>query len=123
LHDLLSAEIATVPNDPDRYGPWAGKIIIGDNDQAGIYAISPDGAVQFNPIGIQPQDLVIIPVQENLYAITATNREIWHAKASEFAGMTGDLLIAEKQTGILWRVRWAGSGFKSTKIAQAGDWQ
>src|SRR5262249_33083684 len=35
--------VTTVSNDPARYGPWAGKILAGAEQQSRIYAIDPQG--------------------------------------------------------------------------------
>ena len=36
----------TEPNDPARYGPWAGKMLVGAEDQGCIYAVDAGGAAQ-----------------------------------------------------------------------------
>ena len=50
----------TIPDDPARYGPWAGKILIGAEEQSRLYAVDPQGAVTFYEIGIAPEDIEVI---------------------------------------------------------------
>jgi PKD repeat protein len=38
--------VTTVPNDPARYGPWAGKILAGNENNGCVYSIDAQGAAQ-----------------------------------------------------------------------------
>src|SRR5438132_354342 len=49
--------LTTVPNDPAKYGPWAGHALAGAEDQGRIYAIGADGAVDFYELGVRPEDI------------------------------------------------------------------
>ena len=113
----------TVPNDPLRYGPWAGKILIGAEDQARLYTVDPQGAVAFYQLGIQPEDIEIIPPNQNFFGVDYGGSTLWGIPAASFAGMTGDILIAQESPGILWWVRWNGSKFDVSKVAQVSQWE
>jgi hypothetical protein len=72
--DTLHLEgVITLPNNVTNWGPWAGKIITGDEDRHVIYAIDTDGVTATfyttNLIagGIDPEDFDIIPPNQSLY--------------------------------------------------------
>ena len=35
--------VTTIPDAPEKYGPWSGKILVGAKDQGLIYAVDADG--------------------------------------------------------------------------------
>jgi len=113
--------VVTVPNNPTKYGPWAGKILAGAEGLSRIYTIDPQGTVAFYGLGIQPEDIEIIPANENFFGVGFPTT-IYGAPASEFAGMTGDILIAQ-ESGILWHVWWDGNTFRTGNLAEVGQWE
>ncbi|HEX7181035.1 MAG TPA: CARDB domain-containing protein, partial [Thermoanaerobaculia bacterium] len=117
--------VTTVPDNPAKYGPWAGKILIGAENQDRIYTVSATGSVSYYAIGVAPEDIEIIPENENFYGVDYGGRTLWGAPASAFADMVGDLLIAQESPGILWHVRWdAASGkFQKKSLAQVRQWE
>jgi RHS repeat-associated protein/uncharacterized repeat protein (TIGR01451 family) len=117
--------VTTVPDDPAKYGPWAGRILIGAEHQGLIYTVSAAGAVSSYQIGISPEDIEIIPENENFYGVDYGAGTLWGAPASAFAGMVGDVLIAQEGPGFLWHVRWdAASGqFVKKVLAQVAQWE
>lgn len=117
--------VTTVPDDPAKYGPWAGRILIGAENQGLIYTVSAAGAVSSYQIGISPEDIEIIPENENFYGVDFGGGTLWGAPASAFAGMVGDVLIAQEGPGFLWHVRWdAASGqFVKKLLAQVYQWE
>jgi hypothetical protein len=118
--------VTTVPDDPARYGPWAGKILAGAEGLHGVFAIDPqarnagvpDPEVTFFELGIKPEDIDLIPENENFfvveYAPDATGR-LWAAPARVFRPMVGDILMVE-EFGAIWRVRWTGRGFEKRPL-------
>ena len=114
--------LTTVPNDVAKYGPWAGKILAGAEGQGRIYAIATDGTVTFFQLGINPEDIDIIPANENFYGVDFAEGKIKGAAASEFASMVGDVLIAQ-EGGQLWHVKWNGVGFDTEVIATVPQWE
>ncbi len=117
--------LTTVPNDVAKYGPWAGKILAGAEAQGRIYAIAPDGSFTFHALGIAPEDFDIIPANENFFGVDFGGARLMGAPPSEFAGMVGDVLVAQEFPGILWHVRWdaANNAFVATNIAQVAQWE
>ena len=116
--------LSTIPNDPVLYGPWAGKILVGAEDQGRFWAIDPVTGVKqaYSVGGIQPEDIDIIPANENFYGVNYAGGKIMGAPASEFDGMEGDLAVAQ-ESGILWRVHWNGVGFQSYNLASVPQWE
>ncbi|HKQ04260.1 MAG TPA: LamG-like jellyroll fold domain-containing protein, partial [Blastocatellia bacterium] len=115
--------VVTVPNNPARYGPWAGKIITGGESSSTIYAVDPQGNVSAYPLGITVEDIDLIPANENFFGIDYGNSRLVGAPAWQFAEMAGDILIAQESPSNLWRVRWTGTTFALTKVGLGGEWE
>lgn len=113
--------VTTVPEAPEKYGPWSGKILTGAKDQGLIYAVDINGAVTTYTPGVNPADLRLIPAHENFYGVDPVSRKIWGAPSGAFADMIGDLLVAES-SGMLTHVRWTGTEFEARHIAQVPQW-
>lgn len=112
--------LITIPNDADRYGAWAGKILAGAEHQAALHTIDTSGNVETYYLGIAPEDIDLIPANENFYGIDHSSGILWKATADEFIGMVGDLLIAQ-EGGLLWHVYWDGTQFQTETIATVKD--
>jgi len=115
--------LITVPADPLRYGPWAGKIVTGSEDAARIFAIDTQGNVSFYDLGIAPEHIKIATPNENYFGVDFSSQTLWGIPAPELSSMTGDLLIGEEFPGNLWQVHWNGSRFETTRIAQVAQWE
>jgi hypothetical protein len=115
--------LTTVPNDPAKYGPWAGRALAGAEDQGRVYAIGRDGSVAFYELGVNPEDIDIIPFRENFFGVDFGGKTIWGASFEAFADKVGDFLMSQEFPGILWYVRWNGSSFEAVKVAQAVQWE
>ena len=116
--------LTTVPNNVPMYGPWAGKILAGAEQQGRIYAIDTLGNVVFYQLGINPEDFDIIPANENFFGVNFGAGALMGAPPPEFADKVGDILIAQ-ESGPLWDVHWdAGTnGFHVTQVAQVAQWE
>ena len=113
--------VVTIPDAPEKYGPWSGKILAGAKEQGLIYAVDSNGSVVTYTLNLNPADMRVIPAHENFYGVDPVSRKIWGAPAGAFADMIGDILIAES-SGMLTHVRWNGTDFESRHIAQATQW-
>jgi hypothetical protein len=117
--------VTTLPNDPARYGPWAGMIVAGAEDQGLFWRIDPNtgAATSFN-LGIRPEDLDVIPANENFFGVDFGAARLMGAPASEFCAMRGDLAVAQEGgPGILWHVHWDGTQFVTTNLATVSQWE
>jgi RHS repeat-associated protein len=115
--------LTTVPNDVPKYGPWAGRLLVGDDQPGSFYAVDTNGVVvQYNfPFGAN--SIRVIPENENFYGrdyngqVDDNDGGVYGAPASAFQGMAGDILIADEDTGnsedagYLYRAHWNGSNF------------
>lgn len=115
--------VTVVPNDLDAYGPWAGKVLTGATEQGVVYAIDSQGVTTTYNVGINPEDIIVIPAHENFYGVDPAGQKIWGAEANAFAGMIGDVLIAQEAPGTLSRVHWNGVEFEISQIAAVTQWK
>jgi len=114
--------VTTVPNDVIKYGPWAGKILAGAEEQTRIYVIAGIGNSTFYDLGINPEDIDIIPANENFYGVNYPVA-LQGAPASQFASMVGDILFTQESPGNLYRVHWNGTNFVPTLEASVSQWE
>lgn len=121
--EAMLAGVTTVPDDAAKYGPWAGKILVGAKEQNNIYAIDTAGNVVAHMLGMIPEDIHIIPAHENFYGIDSAGAKIWGAPPDAFTSMIGDILVAQSSPGVLGRIHWNGTEFEVSHLAQVGQWQ
>lgn len=115
--------LVTVPNDAAKYGPWAGKALIGAEGFAATIAVAPDGSFQVYYLGIAPEDIDLIPDNQNFFGVSFGDGQLMGAPASAFDGMEGDLLFAQESPGNLYHVKWNGSAFESELLASVTQWE
>jgi RHS repeat-associated protein len=115
--------VTTVRDDLTKYGPWAGKILAGAKTQNAVIAVDPQGASVSYQLSISPQDIRIIPAHENFFGVDSAGSKIWGAADDAFAGIIGDILIAQGSPGKLVRVSWNGSEFEAGQIAEVASWK
>jgi len=95
--------VITLPNEPVKYGPWAGKIVTGDESHEDelsrkdpvIYTIDQQGLVEEFHLRVAPEDFDIIQDGQNLYCNDATSRVIWGVPSWYFAEHVGDILVTQ----------------------------
>lgn len=118
--------LTTVPADPVQYGPWAGRILAGAEGLGCLYSIDTSGSATCWTLGINPEDIDIIPAGQNFFAVDYGAQTILGAPPSEFAGMVGDLLVTQESgPASLFHVWWdAGSNsFQSAEVAQGTSFE
>ncbi|HEX7155000.1 MAG TPA: PKD domain-containing protein [Thermoanaerobaculia bacterium] len=118
----LSAQltsITTIPNDAGRYGPIAGKLLLGAAGQSLLYAVDLLGNVATIPTGIVAADVDVIPPHQNFFAVDSASRTLVGAPDDAFAGLHGDILIAQSAPGVLARIRWDGTQFEVAQLGSA----
>jgi hypothetical protein len=99
--------VITLPNDTNLYGPWAGKIVTGDEQRLvqRIYTITANGVVtgynttNYTGKGISPEDFDIIPSGQDLYvcgnSYNNNSGVILKLDRRYFTDNIGDLLITD----------------------------
>jgi hypothetical protein len=95
--------LLALPNDPNKFGPWAGKILTGDKEAPTpiIFSIDPSGIVvtnyttNFVQDGINPEHFDIIPTNQDLYACAEAAGKIVKLPAIYLSNFVGDLLVTD----------------------------
>lgn len=93
--------VVTLPDDETKYGPWAGRILTGDeshSDQTGdpiIYAIDRNGAYQEFHLDVEPEDVDVIAAAHNLFCNEAVHGWIYKVPSWYFADCVGDVLVTQ----------------------------
>ncbi len=111
--------VTTLPNNVSQWGPWAGKIITGDETLTPppIYTIAANGGVTTNDTttliagGIRPEDFDLIPAGQDLYACDYYGNAVVKLSRAYLTNFVGQLLITQEGTtvndpGKLFAVRW-----------------
>ena len=110
--------LITIPNNPVKYGPLAGKIIAGAEGQGRLYAFDATGASTFYTVGVNIEDIDLILANENFFGVNFGTSRILGAPVSEFAAMVGDILLTqEMHSGSgLFQLFWDGVNLQATQL-------
>jgi RHS repeat-associated protein len=113
--------ILTVPTDPGKYGPWAGRLLVGHEETGAILAVDTNGLVARYDTGVVDlQDMRIIPANQNFFGIDTLSGSLWGIDASYFETMVGDILFATQgNDGGVFRIHWNGDKFERSEIGAA----
>jgi len=96
--------VITLSNDPNKYGYFAGDIVIGVEGNEELYAINTNGnatlyeTTNWIANGIQPEHLDIIPANvasQNLYWVEQSGGTLLKLSGTCFTNNAGDLLITQ----------------------------
>ena len=112
--------LATIPDNPARYGPLAGTILAGSGDFAGstIYSITAAGAVTTYNLTIGDiEEIYVVPANANFYGLDLNNNLLLGASASQFSALVGEIVVVRegyggsipKGTSGLYRFHWDGT--------------
>ncbi len=128
--------VTTVPDAPARYGPLAGKILVGAEAAGGaygvmplLYAIGPDGSVSSYELGVAVEDVDIVAPNENFFGVNYGTRFLLGAPAEVFRPLAGDILLTQEQVpgeiGMapsgLYVLRWDGTELQTLPVPLASD--
>jgi RHS repeat-associated protein len=116
------AGVTTIPDDAAKHGPWAGKILAGAKEQGAVYVVDAQGGASSYPLGINPEEIELVPAHENFFGLDPADGRLWGAPADAFATMIGDVLVAQGSPGVLKRVRWSGTEFETAQLTQVTQW-
>jgi hypothetical protein len=128
----------TVPNNPARFGPWAGKILVAAEGDQGIHSIDAQGNTAFMPFlpmgprgpRENPESIQVVRANQDFFGIafgpaaSPTLSTLWRVSASQLAPFVGDILVASGPENIgapptrLWALHWNGHTFHSTLLAE-----
>lgn len=90
--------LITLTNNPAKWGPWAGKMLVGGESSVppAIFAISTNGVVMTNHLDIQPEDFDIIVTNQNLYCSDEQGNKVLKLSSNLFTNFVGDLLVTQE---------------------------
>jgi PKD repeat protein len=103
--------VTTVPNDPTTYGPFAGKILAGNEQNGCLYAFDSQGNAQCYfqnigwPAGLGPESPHIVPAGANFFGVDYGRQTLMGAPASALTWLVGDLFVTA-ENGTTWDFHW-----------------
>lgn len=117
--------VITLPGEPLKWGPWAGKIVAGAESALPkplIYAIADDGSAAEFEMGIEPEDFDLIPPNQHLYCAQPAggpdqNGVVTKLPQSILSNNWDDLLVTQAgenpltQNPRLFIIRWDPTNF------------
>jgi hypothetical protein len=113
----------TVTNNSALWGPWAGKLITGDEHDQKIFAVDHAGATITYELGINPEDFDIVPANQDLYCTDVETGNILKIPRTLLASYTGQMIITQAGEGLsprpgsrLFFVRWDGTNFQTRNV-------
>jgi hypothetical protein len=123
----------TVPNIPLRFGPLAGKIIAGAENQGLLYAFSDTGEYTTYSLGVAIEDIDLIEPKENFFGVNYGTSRLLGASADNLKPMVGDILLtteypANGASG-LFRLQWTGTTLEAVPVplktgsAKVSQWE
>jgi hypothetical protein len=123
-----------VPNLPVRFGPLAGKIIVGAEEQKNMWVISPNGdSYTMDTGGFAIEDIDIVMPHENFFGVNFGTSRLLGATAKECEPMIGDILLTTETvtpgTSGLARLQWDGTNITIVPVplgagsATVGQWE
>lgn len=111
--------LLTLPNDPAKYGPWAGKIVTCQVSSGLIWTVDTNGVATSYDLGIEmPADLRLIPpVAQSLYCAAVFTNAVWKVPAANWTAFAGDVLVVNEFPASLFAVHWDGVRFVLREMA------
>jgi hypothetical protein len=116
--------LITLTNDVSKYGPWAGKILVGAESALppSIFAISTNSEVLRFALNIEPEDFHIIPPNQDFYGTARESNLIFKLPRTLLTNYIGDLLVTQAgeisfdHPPRLFIVHWDGTDFIKRSI-------
>ncbi|HTQ51007.1 MAG TPA: Ig-like domain-containing protein [Candidatus Acidoferrales bacterium] len=114
--------VISLPNNTNQWGPWAGKILTGDEDWGILYTIATNGTITPYDLGIAPEHYALIPANQDLYVCDFNDVRILKMSHTFLTNYVGDLLITQEggnngnYPSELFIVNWNGTNFVTRAI-------
>jgi len=121
--------VVVVPNDLVRWGPWAGKIVVGGESSTNIFAIDTLGNVTSFNFGIGSLEFMeMVQPNENFYAVDLGAGKFVSMPATELATLAGDILVGtETNSGVgpIYDIHWNSlrNEFEVTPFTQGNSFE
>jgi hypothetical protein len=102
-----------VPPFPARFGPLAGKIIAGAEEQSLLYAFDTTGAFTTYALGVPIEDIDLVVPEENFFGVNFGTSRLLGVPKEQWRSIAGDIVltnetVAAGTTG-LYRIYWNGA--------------
>ncbi len=123
LPDVHLEGMVTVPDAPARYGPLAGMIIAGAEQEGRLYAIAADGSTTYYEFGVNVEDIDIIMPYENFFGVNYGGSTLLGVPGPQFAPIVGDIVLAQESASAssLWRLFWTGTELVAEQFPLSAD--
>ena len=120
-----------VPDAPARYGPLAGKILCGAEEQSLLYVFDASGTTETYDVGVAIEDIDLVLPGENFFGVNFGTGRLLGAEDEEMVTIMGDiLLIQESHESVgLYVLRFDGESLYSDELslkegsATVGQWE
>ena len=111
--------LCTVPDNPTRFGPLAGTIIVGAEGEGLLYSIATDGTATRYSLGVAVEDIDIIVPTENFFGVNYGTSRLIGVLGEEFLPIAGDILLTQESvTNVgLFRLYWDGVDLLTMELA------
>jgi hypothetical protein len=115
--------LVTVPDAPARYGPLAGTILAGAENEGLLWAIAPDGSVRSYDVDVQIEDIDIVTPYENFFGINFGTSSLIGASGDQFLPIAGDILLTQESvTSVgLYRLYFDGASIRAEELRATSD--
>lgn len=133
IGDVHLEGLVVVPNKPARFGPLAGRILVGAEEQTLLHSVGADGTFVTYDVGVTVEDLDLNTGRENFFGVDYSNARLLGADPNQWIGMVGDIIIADESiasgTSGLSRLKWDGTKVIAEPIpltadsAKAAQWE
>jgi len=131
--DVHLEGLQVVPDLPARYGPLAGKIIAGAEEQTILYAFDGAGGMTTYSVGVAVEDIDLVSPRENFFGVNFGTSRLLGAAADDLLSIRGDILLAQEVvtagTSGLFRLQWDGTNVVAQAVplaagsATVGQWE
>lgn len=123
--------LITVPDAPARFGPLAGTILCGAEEQGLLYAIESDGTFTTYNVGVAVEDIDYVEPWENFFGVNYGTSRLIGVGGYNFLPIAGDILLTQETvTSVgLFRLWWDGSALRTEELradpssATIGQWE
>ncbi|MBS1796125.1 MAG: carboxypeptidase regulatory-like domain-containing protein [Acidobacteria bacterium] len=108
--------LAVVPNDLERYGALAGRLVAGAPAERGIFVVDERGGASFFPLDVEPRDIDLIEPDANLFAVSTEKNRLYEFGAENFAAAAGDLLVTAGEANRFGILHFDGANFRVSSV-------
>ncbi len=123
--------LITVPDAPTRFGPLAGTILVGAENEGFLHAIATDGTIVSYRVGVTVEDIDLVMPHENFFGVNYGTSRLVGVLGDEFLPIAGDILLTQESVASvgLFRLYWDGVDLQTVELtadpssATLGQWE